>query len=175
MDPVALLVAALAAGATAAAKDLSTQAVKDGYAKLKTLIVDKFGHKADVGTALAQVEQKPDSENRKGVLREELQAAGAEKDDELLKQAQLLLELLEKHGIKTGVSYSASNTGSGAIAQGPGATAAGQGGIAIGGSVTGDIISGNNNQVLGRRAGESANSGDVDVAGDVKGRAKTTP
>jgi hypothetical protein len=172
MDPVALLIAALAAGATAAAKDLSTQAVKDGYAKLKTLIVDKFDHKADVKTALAQVEQKPDSENRKGVLREELQAAGADKDDELLKQAQSLLELLERQGIKTGVSFTANNTGPGAIAQGPRATAAGQEGIAVGGNVMGDIITGNNNRVTGRRAGEDAD--DVDVTGGVTGRDKTT-
>ena len=168
MDPVALLVAALAAGATAAAKDISTQAVKDGYAKLKSLIVEKFGHQADVQTALAQVEQKPDSDNRKGVLREELQSAGADKDDELLKQARSLIELLEQQGVKTGVSFIANNTGPGAIAQGPGATAAGQGGIAVGGNVTGDIITGNHNRVTGRRAGG------VDAGGDGTGGDPTT-
>jgi hypothetical protein len=37
-------------------------------------------------------------DNRKRVLKEELEAAGADKDAELLKQAQALVELLEKNG-----------------------------------------------------------------------------
>ena len=44
-------------------------------------------------------------------------------------------------------TYTATNTGSGAIAQGPGATAAGARGIAIGGNATGNtIITGDNNR-----------------------------
>lgn len=139
MDPVTLIVAALAAGAAAAAKDVGGEAVKSAYSGLKALITKKFGARADVVTAVASIEQKPDSGNRRGVLQEELEAAGAGKDEELLEQVQALLALLEKNGAQTGVSYIATNTGSGAIAQGKGATAAGQGGIAVGGNVSGGI------------------------------------
>ena len=45
------------------------------------------------------------------------------------------------------VSYNATLSGGGAIAQGPGAVAAGQGGVAVGGSVRGNIITGNRNVV----------------------------
>ncbi len=150
MDPVTLIVTALVTGAAAAAKDVSVQAVKEGYAELKALIVSRFGHKADVANAVAQVEQKPDSESRQGVLREELQTAGADKDDELLQQVKLFLQVLEKNGIQTGLSYTATSIGSGAIAQGQGAVAAGAGGVAVGGNVEGGIIIGNNNQVTNR-------------------------
>lgn len=137
MDPLTLIVTALVAGAAAAAKEVGGEAVKNAYNGLKTLISGKFGAKANVEAAIASVEQKPDSDNRKGVLKEELEAAGADKDAELLKQAQALVELLEKNGVETGISYTATNAGSGAIAQGAGAIAAGQGGIAAGGNVSG--------------------------------------
>lgn len=87
--------------------------------------------------AIASVEQKPDSDNRKGVLKEELEEAGVGSDEELLKQARAFVELLEKNGVQPGVSYAATNTGSGAIAQGRGAIAGGQGSVVAGGNVSG--------------------------------------
>jgi hypothetical protein len=137
MDPLTLIVTALVTGAAAAAKDVGGEAVKNAYNGLKTLTSEKFGAKANVETAIASIEQKPDSDNRKGVLKEELEAAGADKDAELLKQAQALVELLKKNGMETGVSYAATNTDSGAIAQGPGAIAGGQGSIVARGNVSG--------------------------------------
>jgi hypothetical protein len=139
MDPITQIVTALATGAAAAIKDMGGEAVKDAYNGLKALIMRKFGAKAGVNTAIASVEKKPDSDSRKGVLREELKAAGADRDEELLKQAQAFLVLLQNSDAKSGVSYTATNTGSGAIAQGQGSVAAGEGGVAIGGNVGGDI------------------------------------
>jgi hypothetical protein len=139
MDPITLIVTAVAAGAGAALKGVGGETVKDAYNGLKALIVRKFGAKAEVNTAIASIEQKPDSDNRKGVLREELEAADADRDEELLKQAQAFLALLQKSGAQSGVSYTATNTGSGAIAQGQGSVAAGEGGVAIGGNVGSDI------------------------------------
>ncbi|MBC7249312.1 MAG: hypothetical protein H5T62_03435 [Anaerolineae bacterium] len=148
MDPLTVIISALAAGATAAAKDVVAQAVKDGYAGLKALIVRKFGRKGDVEAALAGVEKKPDSEARQAVLKEELETAGAAQDAEVVRQAQALLELLKQHGLVSGPSYQATLKGSGAIAQGEGAVAAGAGGVAVGGSVTGStIITGDGNVV----------------------------
>jgi hypothetical protein len=142
MDPLALIVAALVNGAAAAAKDVGGEAVKHAYSGLKTLISRKLGTKPSLEAAIAGVEPKsteknPVSESRKIVLEEELKAVDADKDEELLQQARALAELLEKNGTGLGVSYSAKNIGSGAIAQGAGAIAAGQGGIAAGGNVSG--------------------------------------
>ena len=149
MDPATVVVTALVAGAVAAAKDVAAQAVKDGYAALKGLVVRKFGSKPDVADAVQKVEQKPDSKGRQETLKEGLTAAGADKDEELLKQAQALLDLLKQHDPATLATYSATLTGSGAIAQGTGAVAAGAGGVAVGGSVSGStIVTGEDNTVV---------------------------
>jgi hypothetical protein len=41
MDPVTLIVAALVAAAAAGGKDVASAAVKDAYAELKRLLVDR--------------------------------------------------------------------------------------------------------------------------------------
>jgi hypothetical protein len=148
MDPISIIALALVAGAAASAKDVAAQAVKDGYAGLKALVIRKFGSKADVETSVQQVEKKPEAESRQQTLKEELQTAGADKDEEVLKQAQALIELLKQHDAQTVTTYSATLTGDGAIAQGPGAVAAGKRGVAVGGSVSnGTIITGDSNVV----------------------------
>jgi len=105
MDPIALIVTALASGAAASATDIATDVVKNGYARLKALIARKFSDKPEVVNAVVQVEQKPSSESRKGMLKEELEAAGAGEDDELLQQVKLFLDLLEKNGFQTSATY----------------------------------------------------------------------
>ena len=150
MDPQTVIVSALTAGAAASTKEVVAQAVKDGYAGLKALVVRKFGRKGDVEAALEGVEKKPHSEARQAVLREELETAGVAQDTEVVRQAQALLALLKQQGLVTGPSYQATLSGSGAIAQGPGAVAAGERGIAVGGEVKGStIVTGDGNVVGG--------------------------
>lgn len=146
MDPITIIVTAVVLGAAAGSKEVATQAVKDAYAGLKSLIVRKFGDKADVEEAVKGVEKKPESEARTAVLKEELEAAAAAQDTEVLKQAQALLELLEKHN-ELPATYQATVHGSGAIAQGEGAVAAGERGVAIGGDAEGSIVSGDNSEI----------------------------
>jgi hypothetical protein len=144
VDAISIIALALVAGAAASAKDVAAQAVKDGYAGLKALIVRKFGSKGDVQNAVEQMERKPESEARQDMVKEELQTAGADKDEDVLKQAQALIELLKQHGAPTVTTYSATLIGDGAIAQGPGAVAASKGGLVISGGVSGGtIITGN--------------------------------
>ncbi len=147
MDPVTMIVTAVTAGAVVAARDVTAQAVKDGYAGFKALIVRKFGDKPDVLDAVEEVEKKPDSKGRQETLKEELAAAGAGGDADLLRQAQALLDLLKEHGLAGGSSYRAEVHGSGAAAQGPGAVAAGERGVAVGGDVKGSVI------ITGNRTG----------------------
>jgi hypothetical protein len=172
MDPATMIVTALATGAATVAKDIGGDALKSAYNGLKALLVKKFGTKAAVENAVTQVEQKPDSENRKGVLKEELETAEADKDEELLAQVKSFVALLEKNGVQTGISYTATNTGSGAIAQGQGAVAAGQDGIAVGGNVNGGINTGTQNRSGG--VDLTASGGALNITGDVVGRNKIT-
>lgn len=143
MDPVTLIVSAVALGAAAAAKELVPQAIKDAYAGFKALLVRKFGGAANVEDAVKKVEDKPESEGRKAVLQEEIEAAKPAIDPELLAKAEALLKQLQEAGqAPAGVSYTATLTGGGAIAQGPGARAAGQGGVIVDGGNSGNINTG---------------------------------
>jgi hypothetical protein len=93
MDPVSLIIAALATGAVAAAKDTASQVVKDTYQGLKVLIQRKFAGKPDAESTLAKYENKP--EVYREPLRDELNQATADKDEELIKAAQKLMALLD--------------------------------------------------------------------------------
>ena len=87
-----LILAALIAGATAAAQDTATAAVKDAYEGLKNLIKQKFGDKTDLVDAVDKLEKKPDSEARKATVKEEIETAKVAGDAEILKLAQDLLD-----------------------------------------------------------------------------------
>ena len=92
VDPVTLIVSALAAGASAAFKSTAESAVKDAYEGLKRLI---FGRYREVD--VAPVEKRPESVAKRQALAEDLEAAGASQDDELLATAQRLLETVRAH------------------------------------------------------------------------------
>jgi tetratricopeptide (TPR) repeat protein len=94
MDPIAIIVSALIEGAIVAAKDVTSQAVKDGYKDLVSLIRNRFGKREEVAQALTEIEERPTSEDNQDLLTRELKSAGASKDSEVLKQARALLELL---------------------------------------------------------------------------------
>ena len=88
MDPITMaIIAALA--------NLSDTLVKDAYQALKGLITQKFGEKSDLTQAVGQVESKP-SKPRQAVLEEEIAAAKADQDAELLQAAEKLLELVRQ-------------------------------------------------------------------------------
>ena len=102
MDPLTILATALVLGAAEGLKPTAGQAIRDGYAGLKALLLRKLGERQEVGDVLERVEQKPDSEGRKTVLKEDLEAAGAHKDKELLAAAKDLLEKADPQGAQRG-------------------------------------------------------------------------
>ena len=91
MDPLTSLVTALAAGAAAALQSTVEQVVKDSYAALKGLIQRKYTQ-----VSLDQLETNPSSNSRRVVVEEDLKAAGAETDAEVLHKAQELLEAIQR-------------------------------------------------------------------------------
>jgi hypothetical protein len=91
VDPISLIVAAVAAGAAAGVKDSAADAVKQAYAGLKRLLFDRHG--VDVGA----VERKPDSEAKRASLKEDLADAGAADDAELREAAERLIAAVAQH------------------------------------------------------------------------------
>ena len=95
MEPVTLIVTALAAGAAAGLKPTAEKAVEDAYVSVKTLITKRFGEKKDLQEALQKLEAKPERTGRQEELRDELAEAGAGEDAEVVAAAQALLDALQ--------------------------------------------------------------------------------
>jgi hypothetical protein len=91
VDPVSLIVLAVAACAAAGLKESAADAVKEAYGALKRMILER--HRVDVG----DVERKPESEPKRASLKEDLADAGAGDDVELREAAKQLLAEVAKH------------------------------------------------------------------------------
>ena len=87
MDPITIIVTALALGAAAGLKSTAEQAVKDAYADIKTLIQGKYRQ-----VNLALLEGDPKSESWQGVVKEDLTKEKADQDEAVLRLAQAVLE-----------------------------------------------------------------------------------
>lgn len=94
MEPVTMIVMALAAGAAAAVKPTAEQAVKDAYAGLKALIVRKYSR---ASASVEALETAPESKNRRGVVEEDLAQTEAALDADVRQQAQVLLDAIQKN------------------------------------------------------------------------------
>lgn len=100
MDPVALVVTAVALGAAAGLTDTASQAVKDAYAGLKRLLMRR---QVDV----AALERRPDSASKQDSLREDLDGlAGTENaiDDEVLDAARDVVAAVKTHAPAAGAA-----------------------------------------------------------------------
>jgi hypothetical protein len=100
MDPVTLIVTALAAGAASALQDGAAQAVKDAYARLKGLVKRRFAARPKGELVLAEHEVAP--QTWQAPLAAELSAAGAESDADLVAAAQALMSLVDEAGSRSG-------------------------------------------------------------------------
>lgn len=99
-DPLTTgIIAAVGAGLA----KVGETAVVDAYNGVKSLIVKKFGKESQLKKAVDALEERPDSESRKGMVKEEVEAANADKDPDLLAAANLLLAALKKSSDATGV------------------------------------------------------------------------
>jgi hypothetical protein len=95
MDPVTTaILAALSAGAIGGITEMSKTAIMDAYQKLKGLLVNKFGAKSKIVTAVDDLEEERDSKGRQLTLQEQLAKVKADQDQELVQAAQVLLREL---------------------------------------------------------------------------------
>jgi hypothetical protein len=85
MDPITTAL-------VAATARLAEPAIRDSYEALKALIRRRFGADGALASAVQELEAKPESAARKAVVQEEVAAAGADRDAELLRAVEALLE-----------------------------------------------------------------------------------
>ena len=95
MDPVTALLSALVAGAAAGVSEAGKKLVVDGYGALKAALTAKFGAESGLAGAPEGLERNPGSQGRKQTLDEEIAAAKADEDPELVELARALLERIE--------------------------------------------------------------------------------
>lgn len=121
MDPITLIITALAAGAASGAIDGLKDTAKDAalavYAKLRGLAHKRVAARPDGDRALARFETSPVT--WKPVLTEELTESGAADDAELLAAAKELMELIDRAGASRG-KYNVTITGGEGVQVGDG-------------------------------------------------------
>lgn len=92
MDPITIIVTALAVGAAAGLKSTTETVIKDAYSSIKALIKRKYQR-----VNIDMLESDPASKSRQTVVKEDLEKTDAGKDKEVLSLAKALLEAIKKH------------------------------------------------------------------------------
>lgn len=92
MEPISIIVTALATGAAAGLKPAAEKIIQDAYAGIKALILRKYAE-----TSVALLERDPASPAKREVIREELEKRDAGSDQELLTQAKAVLDAVQRH------------------------------------------------------------------------------
>jgi hypothetical protein len=92
MDPITLIVTALAAGAALGVQDTASAMIKDAYASLKALVTKRLGGGPGAELVLAKHGRAP--ETWQAPLMAELAESGADSDRDLIVAAQALLDLV---------------------------------------------------------------------------------
>jgi len=100
MDPITLIVTALAAGAVSGITESASSVVKDACASLKALVRKRLGGRPDAELVLARHEQAP--QTWQAPLAAMLGEAGADRDTDLVAAAQALLRLVDAAGARAG-------------------------------------------------------------------------
>jgi hypothetical protein len=110
MDPITLIVTALAAGASAGMTDSVSQAVKDTYKGLKELVLRRVREQPAGEIAVLEHAQDPDT--WRGPLTKALASGHADRDLDLVRVATQLLGLIDPEGTSAG-TYNLSITATG--------------------------------------------------------------
>lgn len=110
MDPVPLIVTALAAGAELGLKDAARPQDADAYTRLKALVQRKLAGCGDAEQLMIRYEQEPQVWDRP--LARELNQAGAGDDGVLVAAAEAVMRLVDAAGVAAGkYSVEISNAG----------------------------------------------------------------
>lgn len=104
-----MIVGALVAGSSAALKDTASQAVKDAYSGLRTLVIHQWKNKASRNDSKLEQEAKilisnleDDPETFQVPVEKKLSEFIPDPSADLIDKARVLYELLDKNGFDTG-------------------------------------------------------------------------
>jgi hypothetical protein len=100
MDPVTLVITALAAGTALGLKDTAATAVRDAYVSLWARVRKRLAGRPDGAMVLARHAEAP--QTWEAPLAAELSASGAAQDPDLLAAALGLLRLVDEAGFRSG-------------------------------------------------------------------------
>jgi P2-related tail formation protein len=92
MDPLSLILTAVAAGASAALKESAADVVKGAYEKLRGLLRAKLGGRPRGEMVLEAYEEDPDSAEK--LFGKELRESGADADEQIIEAAKELADLV---------------------------------------------------------------------------------
>lgn len=90
MDPIALIVAAVVAGASKGIGDEVASEVRALYQRLRERLLARFGHSRSAASALERLEEDPSDQDRRAELAEALRDHGAAEDDDTVALARRL-------------------------------------------------------------------------------------
>jgi hypothetical protein len=121
MEPITLILTAIAAGVSAGALDEVKDEVKAAYGKLRDLVSKRFREAGTPNAEAVLAEYEADPESYKWALAKKLDAAHAGTDDDLVAAATALLKLVELEDGKSG-KYTVTVTDSKGVMVGDGNT-----------------------------------------------------
>lgn len=93
MDPVMMVAAAVAIGASEGVRKTAKEAITDAYAELRDWLKNRY---SSVSTEVDGLAQEPEEELRRALLAKKLAASGAGDDEHLRELAQTFLALVEQ-------------------------------------------------------------------------------
>lgn len=100
MEPLSLIIAALAAGASQTLNETAGQAVRDLYNGLKTLVKRNLGDRPLAQDVIEKHSEAPAAWGKP--LEEELGKAGIDRHEQVVRAAQQLLALVDPRGTEAG-------------------------------------------------------------------------
>lgn len=103
MDPIEVVVNALALGAAAGLKDTASQVVKDAYSSIKTFIKRKYEQ-----VSVDMLENDPSDKVRQAIIGTELKKFNAGQDEELLQKALIVVQTVESIAPQTAAEIAVS-------------------------------------------------------------------
>ncbi len=127
MDPMTITIGGILAAAAGA---LGSEVVKDLYQVTKQAITDLFAEEEDLFEALEDVEGKPQSNNRRKMLEEQLEKVHLSQNQEMVEHLVKLEALLINQKLYAPTKQTGTLQGSGALIQGKKNIGAGKGGVA---------------------------------------------
>lgn len=100
VDPISLMVTALAAGASSAVQGAASNAVEAAYSRLRNAVKRRFRRNRDVISLLEKRENSPDA--WRAALEQQLAGEVNPDDDTILAAARDLLVLIDPEGARVG-------------------------------------------------------------------------